>query len=72
MEWHDQAMATVVRDCSDAVDPMYTVLREGGPEHTRHGIEGEPLSLGVYLARLEATGRAQAAADLRARYPEKI
>lgn len=68
MDWHDRAMATVVRDCSDAVDPMYTVLMEGGPEHARSDGTGKPLDVGVYLERLEATGRLEAAADLRRRY----
>jgi len=62
------AMATVVRDCSDVVDPMVTVLAEGGPEHARHGIDGQPVDIPAYLNRLETTGRAQAAADLRRRY----
>ena len=68
MDWHDAAMATVVRDCSDVVDPMVTVLAEGGPEHARHGIDGQPVDIPAYLNRLETTGRAQAAADLRRRY----
>lgn len=44
------------------VDPLATVMREGGPFHTR----GE---LPAYLERLRATGRGAAAARLEARHP---
>jgi arylsulfatase A-like enzyme len=72
LDWHDEAMAAVVRDCSDVVDPMYTVLKEGGPFHASiDGSTGQPRGgLPAYLQRLEDTGRAEAAADLRRRYPE--
>ncbi|MDO5657448.1 MAG: sulfatase [Paracoccus sp. (in: a-proteobacteria)] len=46
------------------VDPLMTVLREGGPYHTK----GE---LPAYLDRLRATGRTEAAAALEARHPDK-
>ncbi len=71
MNWHDQAMATVIRDCSDPVDPMYTVLHEGGPLHARaDGSTQQPPSFKRYLQRLVDTGRSEAAEDLRRRYPE--
>lgn len=44
------------------VDPLVTVMREGGPFHTK----GE---LPAYLKRLRATGRGAAAAALEARHP---
>ena len=69
LEWHDAAMATVVRDCSDVVDPMYSVLAEGGPLHAQEAEGGIPLDLAAYYARLEASGRREAAEDLRRRYP---
>ncbi|MEO0514871.1 MAG: sulfatase-like hydrolase/transferase [Planctomycetota bacterium] len=70
MDWHDDAMATVVRDCSDVVDPMYTVLHEGGPQHARpDGRTKQPADFRAYLDRLENTGRSAAAQDLRSRYP---
>ncbi len=72
LEWHDQAMATVVRDCSDVTDPMYTVLAEGGPFHAQPGAGGgAPADLETYYQRLEQTGRAEAAKQLRnsVRYP---
>ncbi len=57
--WHDAMMATQ----TDAVDPLWTVMREGGPEHTR----GE---LPRYAQYLEATDRAWAVPELRRRHPE--
>ncbi len=54
-EWH----AEVMRRATQAVDPLETVLAEGGPFHVR----GE---LPAYLARLRATGR-DALADRLAR-----
>lgn len=47
------------------VDPLMTVLREGGPFHTR----GE---LPAYLERLRATGRAAHAERLAARHPDEV
>jgi arylsulfatase A-like enzyme len=55
-EWHRQMTA----GSPDAVDPLETVMREGGPFHSRGALEG-------YCARLEATGRGAAAAELRRR-----
>jgi len=43
------------------VDPLWTVLREGGPFHTRG-------QLPAYLERLRATGRAEAARALERRH----
>ncbi len=57
LDWQEAAM---LRSGSD-VDPMWTVLREGGPYHTRGRLEG-------YLAHLEKTGRTDGAAKLRARH----
>ncbi|MEM8736918.1 MAG: sulfatase [Planctomycetota bacterium] len=71
MQWHDEAMATVVRDCSDVVDPLMTVLSEGGPFHAQAGPgSGQPQDFRGYLQRLRDTGRAEAADDLARRYPE--
>ena len=44
------------------VDPLDSVLREGGPAHTRG-------QLGPYLARLRATGRSEGAERLQQRHP---
>lgn len=52
--WHAEMMASSDTDR----DPLWTVLREGGPLHTRGWLE-------EYCQRLEATGRAGLAAELR-------
>lgn len=58
--WHYDMMATSTED----VDPMMTVLREGGPIYTRD-------ELPAYLERLRATGRAHHADALAAKHPEE-
>lgn len=56
-QWHAEQMA-----CSPSpADPMQTVLREGGPYHTRE-------LLGSYTAHLRATGRGHHADRLQAEY----
>lgn len=59
--WH----ARMMQRASHPVDPMWTVLREGGPYHTRG-------HLPAYLERLEATGRTAAAATLRERHARDL
>lgn len=59
LDWTEDMMKT---SSSDA-DPLWTVLREGGPEHCRGQLPG-------YLLRLRATGREQGAALLREHYPQ--
>jgi choline-sulfatase len=59
--WHAEMMAGM----PDAVDPLWTVMREGGPFHSRG-------ALSAYCSRLESSGRAAAAAALRSRHPEEI
>lgn len=44
--WHDEMMETSLH----AVDPLQTVLHEGGPFHLRGELES-------YMKRLEETGR---------------
>ena len=51
-----------MRRSDTAVDPLMTVLREGGPFHTRG-------RLPAYLDRLRATGRAHHADHLAALHP---
>jgi len=46
-------------------DPMWTVMREGGPEHSR----GE---IGAYRKRLEGTPRDYGVAALEAMYPDEM
>src|SRR5688500_10069453 len=52
--WHAQMMRTATHP----IDPMQTVMAEGGPHHT----QGQ---LPAYLKRLESTGRAALAERLR-------
>ena len=72
MQWHDDAMAAVVRDYADVTDPLYTVLAEGGPHHARQNVHGEPVDLDAYAERLRNSGRGEAAERLRARYPNGV
>ena len=58
--WHDGMMQTMPPGCT--VDPMWTVLAEGGPYHTRG-------YLTAYAKRLRATGRGWAAEELLRRHP---
>jgi len=59
-EWQADMMNSAETD----VDPMMTVLREGGPFHTRG-------NLPRYLARLRATGRASHAERLAKIHPDE-
>lgn len=56
--WHAQAM----QRSGQAVDPLWTVMREGGPFHTRG-------RLPAYLARLRGDGRGACADLLAANHP---
>ena len=57
LDWQDEQMLK-----SDSqIDPLWTVMREGGPYHTQGPLE-------EYLKRLEATGRSEGARKLRERY----
>jgi hypothetical protein len=59
--WQAEMMATA----PGSVDPMMTVMREGGPYHTRG-------TLPWYAARLRATGRAQHAERLERLHPNEM
>lgn len=56
-QWHGEAMRTATH----AVDPMWTVLREGGPLHCRGALTN-------YARRLRETGRAAWADRLERRH----
>lgn len=58
-EWHTEMMASA----DHAVDPLWTVMKEGGPYHTR----GE---LKTYCRRLRQTGRSHHADKLEKTYKE--
>ena len=59
--WHDEMMATMDSDA----DPLWTVIREGGPFHARG-------HLPTYCQRLEATGRGWAVPELKRRHPREF
>ncbi|MEM6561391.1 MAG: sulfatase [Planctomycetota bacterium] len=74
--WHDAQMQKMARFGSDVVDPLWTVIREGGPFHANlHHHHGQPGTshggLPAYLERLEATDRADGAALLRERHAQR-
>jgi len=56
-QWHAEMMATSI----SGVDPMATVLKEGGPLHTRDMVS-------IYSQRLRDTGRGQHADALEAKH----
>ncbi len=60
-EWHDRMMATM----DSPTDPLWTVIREGGPLHARG-------ALPAYIERLEATGRADKIPELKRRHPQEF
>ena len=62
-EWHDRMMATQLDGYT--VDPMQTVLAEGGPFHARGHLKN-------YCTFLEKTGRAWAVEELRKRHPREF
>lgn len=57
LDWHDKMMKN---SCS-VIDPLWTVMSEGGPFHARGRLE-------EYLTRLENTGRSEGAEKLRKKY----
>ncbi|MBN1654311.1 MAG: sulfatase [Deltaproteobacteria bacterium] len=59
-EWHDEMMASMTSD----VDPLWTVIKEGGPFHARGALK-------PYCEFLEKTGRAEAADELRKKHPRE-
>ncbi|HOP10683.1 MAG TPA: sulfatase-like hydrolase/transferase [Oscillospiraceae bacterium] len=57
LDWHDEQMAA----SGNIDDPMWTVLKEGGPLHAKG-------HLPEYLKRLDKTGRSEGAQKLREKY----
>ena len=66
--WHSEQMWKMADHGSDVVDPMWTVVREGGPFHATHNARRFASPLPDYLDRLEKTHRADGADALRQRY----
>lgn len=62
LAWHDQMMATQLDGYS--VDPMQTVLAEGGPYHTKGNLR-------TWCEHLEKTGRGWAVEELKKRHPKE-
>ncbi|HAU37051.1 MAG TPA: sulfatase [Phycisphaerales bacterium] len=63
LDWHDEMMATQLDGYT--VDPMRTVLAEGGPEHARGRLR-------KYCEYLEQTGRGWAIEELKKRHPREF
>ena len=61
LDWHDNMMRTSLLP----VDPMWIVLKEGGPFHSRHQLK-------EYCQQLENTKRAWAIPELKKRHPEEF
>jgi arylsulfatase A-like enzyme len=59
LDWHDEMMMK-----SPGEDPLWTVIREGGPYHTKGALDN-------YIKRLRATGRSEGADKLEAKYKSK-
>lgn len=57
LDWHDEMM----KKSGGAADPMWTVLHEGGPYHTKGALDN-------YIKRLRATGRGEGADRLERKY----
>jgi len=57
LDWQDDQM---MKDPTNK-DPMWTVMSEGGPEHSKTDLK-------AYIERLESTGRSEGASILRKRY----
>lgn len=60
-DWHHDMLMTAESD----VDPLWTVIREGGPYHAKGNLPS-------YCLRLEETGRAEGAAQLRSKHPNEF
>ena len=63
MRWHDEMMASQANGIT--VDPMRTVMAEGGPFHAKGQLKD-------YCKRLETSGRAFAIDELKKRHPAEF
>jgi len=66
LDWHDDMMMKSVNNSNNdcTTDPMWTVLQEGGPAHTKGALDG-------YIKRLRETGRNDGADKLEQKYKKK-
>ena len=60
-QWHDDMMQSMDSD----IDPLWTVMKQGGPEHARGQLKG-------YCERLKKTGRGWAIPELKKRHPQEF
>jgi arylsulfatase A-like enzyme len=60
-QWHDDMMKSMSYD----VDPLWTVIKEGGPYHARGHLR-------AYCERLARTERAWAIPELKRRHPQEF
>jgi choline-sulfatase len=60
-KWHDSMMKSMKYD----TDPLWTVIREGGPFHAKGHLK-------EYCKRLEETGRGWAVLELKKRHPQEF
>ena len=69
-EWHDAQMTKMTRTSGSVIDPLWTVMSEGGPFYAQSQPgHGQPQAgLARYLDRLENTDRPEAAKRLRDQY----
>lgn len=65
MSMLDDWLGDMMRTATHGQDPLWTVMREGGPFHTRG-------QLPAYLERLRATGRTKWAEHLAAKHPTEV
>ena len=61
LDWHDDMMKKSAKTSMETADPLWTVLREGGPAHTIGALDG-------YIKRLRETGRGEGADKLEKKY----
>ena len=54
--WHDEQMQKMARWSSDVVDPLWSVIRDGGPFHANI-LHRQPSTYESYIQRLKDTGR---------------
>ncbi len=62
-QWHDEMMKTMERPYD--TDPLWTVMKEGGPLHARGHLK-------KYIERLKVTGRGDKVEELIERHPDAL
>ncbi len=75
--WHDAQMQKMAVESNDTVDPLWTVIREGGPYYARLAPDSSPgypriSGFEKYMKHLNATERKEGADALRKKYAQRI